>query len=321
LKARLDQLLPDNGFTAADLQECQRWAPSGLWRQIQLSLQRENVSFSDQDFLDERSRVHNLTDPQIAVLMRAIARFAVGEKVVEDELQPLIDFYRRGDPSDRWRALFVMIQQAEEKIHAGFFGRYREIVFGVMDDREKDLRMGTLKERYLNTEDLYSRPFRRFFTTRLPDVLGRLHKAERSTFGTFREMAAIACYHVFAEGVVAETAYFAFEKALATKDGDTLPTILKGIRMIKGHESTHIAFGVLRLREMMEGSWLSRVVLKSVFLANCLMNVPSVIGIVGAVHREHPGSFPFPLNRLELAAEGLKQFKSRFWSVLSSRGS
>ena len=115
------------------------------------------------------------------------------------------------------------------EVHAEFFGRYKEIVFGVTDDREKDLRMGTLKERYLNTEDLYSRPFRRFFTTRLPDVLRRLHKAERSTFGTFREMAAIACYHVFAEGVVAETAYFAFEKALATKDGDTLPTILKGI--------------------------------------------------------------------------------------------
>ncbi len=221
----------------------------------------------------------------------------------------------------RYRALFVRIQQAEEKIHAEFFNRYREIVFESSPSGEHAHRIGALKASYLNTDDPHSRPFRRFFTERLPRILAGMNDAETSTFPSFREVAALSCYHIFAEGVVAESAYFAFEKALNGKEGKLLPTLLRGIEMIKQHETTHIGFGVQRLREIMGGGWLHRAALKSVFLMNCLTNLPTVAGIVLAVHREHPGEFPFPLDRRELAAEGIKQFRRRFKAVMGWTGS
>ena len=315
LKRRLDQLIPDNQFSAEDLLNCKTIAPRA-WRLIQVSLEREQVNFSQEEFDTERVRVNNLKDEQIGVLMRAIARFAVGEKVVEDELQPLIDFYNRGDGKSRYLALFVAIQQAEEKIHADFFQQYKENVFSSGGGQNADPRMDRLKQKYLNTDDRYSKPFRRFFTERLPKVLARLNQADKSTAPQFKEMAALTCYHIFAEGVVAESAYFAFIKALASKEGEILPTVLKGIRMIKQHESTHIAFGVVRLQEIMDTSWPNRIALELGFLANCSANLPKIVGIIGAVHREHPGSFPFPLDRRELALEGISQLKSRLKSVL-----
>ncbi|MFN4894505.1 MAG: hypothetical protein ACK5GN_14455 [Pseudomonadota bacterium] len=86
--------------------------------------------------------------------------------------------------------------------------------------------------------------------------------------------------------------------------------------MIKQHESTHIAFGVTRLQEIMQANWLSRTAFKFVFLVNCMASFPTVAGIVLAVHREHPGNFPFPLDQLKLAREGLKQLASRLRAVL-----
>jgi hypothetical protein len=103
---------------------------------------------------------------------------------------------------------------------------------------------------------------------------------------------------------------------------ELLPTTLKGIAMIKADESTHIAYGVVRLRELIAGdsttkaSWTRGMMMRGLFVMNCLANMPSVIGIVGAVHREHPGTFPFELDRQQLAREGVKQFWSRWKGVL-----
>ncbi len=92
--------------------------------------------------------------------------------------------------------------------------------------------------------------------------------------------AALVCYHIFAEGVVAESAYFGFQKALT------------------------------------KAPWTRGMMMRVLFVMNCLANMPSVIAIVGAVHREHPGEFPFELDRQQLAREGVKQFWSRLKGVL-----
>lgn len=317
LKQRLDQLVPDNRCSEAFLANGPTFAPE-VWRLIKLSLERSPVEFSDQEFIDERARVQALNDEQIAVLMRAVARFTVGEAVVEEQLAPLINFYETGcvgDIAAEYRALFIKIQQAEEQIHADFFRKYQDIVFGESEDTKQNSRMEQLRDTFLNTDDRYSKPFRRLFTERLPTILGRLEHAQGSPFSTWREIAALTCYHLFAEGVVAESAYFGFQKALSTSDGELLPTVLKGIAMIKQHESRHIGYGVSRLREIMDTGWLSRAVLRCVFLANLVGGLPTVVGIVRAVHREHPGEFPFPLDRSELRKEGVKQFLSRITAV------
>ncbi len=253
--------------------------------------------------------------------MRAISRFSVGEKVVEDELQPLLDFYQR-DKSDgiaRYRALFITIQQAEEKIHADFFREYSGRVFDTSQWPEQKERIEKLKDEYLNTDDKFSKPFRSFFENRLPKILGRLANTDSWIPPFVKELTALTCYHMFAEGVVAESAYFGFFKALKNDNGEILPTILKGIDMIKKHESTHIAYGVIRLRELIEGSLAKRIGMSALFAASCASNLPSVIGIVAAVHREHPGEFPFDLDRNELQRNGIRHFISRLRGVLGKR--
>jgi ribonucleoside-diphosphate reductase beta chain len=310
---------------------CKSFAPS-VDRLIDLSLRRERPTFTEEDFKSERSRVNDLNDKQAGVLMRAIARFTVGERIVENQLTPLIDFYNRDntDGAARVRALFIKIQQAEEKIHADFFADYVQHVFGNSGDEAQDRRrIQELKDKYFNTDDPFSRPFKNLFEGRLPRVLARLSAPQRWLPAAFRETAALVCYHIFAEGVVAESAYFGFQKALtrpAANPGnqphELLPITLKGIAMIKADESTHIAFGILRLRELIAGdsttkaSWTRGIMMRGLFVMNCLANMPSVIGIVGAVHREHPGKFPFELDRQQLAREGVKQFWSRLKAVL-----
>jgi hypothetical protein len=310
---RLQELAPNSEFREADLQQCQRNSPA-IWRLVEVSLQRASVNFTDQELEGERARVHQLKDEQIGVLMRAVARFTVGEKIVEDELSPLLNFYKkRGQDADCAHALYITIQQAEEKIHAEFFKRYSEVVFGASGDSVQDARMQTLCREFLNTDDDYSKPFRKFFTESLPSILKKAETSANSKNSTLAEISALACYHGFAEGVIAETAYFGFQKALGARDGteEILPTILKGIDMIKDHESTHIAFGILRLREILDRPLISRVALSGWLAVRGAFHLPAVIGIVRAVHREHPGEFPFPLDKAELAKEGIKQFMSR----------
>jgi hypothetical protein len=313
LMQRLQELAPNSEFSEADLLQCQRNSPA-IWRLVKVSLERASVDFTDQELEEERARVHHLKDEQIGVLMRAVARFTVGEKIVEDELSPLLSFYKkRGQDADRAHALYIAIQQAEEKIHAEFFKRYSEVVFGASRDSAQDARMQMLCREFLNTDDDYSKPFRKFFTESLPSILKKAETSADSKNSTLAEISALACYHVFAEGVVAETAYFGFQKALGAR-GDkeaTLPTILKGITMIKDHESTHIAFGILRLREILDRPLISRVARLGWLAVRGAIHLPSVAEIVIAVHREHPGEFPFPLDRVELAKNGVQQFLSR----------
>ena len=153
-------------------------------------------------------------------------------------------------------------------------------VFGESGDEAQDRRIQELKDKYLNTDDPFSRPFRKLFEDRLPQILARLSAPQRCLPAAFRETAALVCYHIFAEGVVAESAYFGFQKALT------------------------------------KAPWTRGMMMRGLFVMNCLANMPSVIGIVGAVHREHPGEFPFELDRQQLAREGVKQFWSHLKGVL-----
>jgi ribonucleotide reductase beta subunit family protein with ferritin-like domain len=311
---------------------CKTFAPS-VYRLIDLSLKRERPTFTRDDFESDRNLLKDLKDTEIAVLMRAIARFRVGERVVESELTPLIEFYTRNnkDSASRYRALFIRIQQAEEKIHADFFADYVTHVFGESGDDNQNERIRTLKDTYLRTDDPFSKPFKKFFESRLPRILGRLAAPQSWIPAVVRETAALVCYHIFAEGVIAESAYFGFEKALSeqerTADGnesikERLPILLKGIKMIKKDESTHIGFGVLRLQELLRGdpssNWYrtTRAAMPGLFLLNCLTNLPALLGILGAVHREHAEDFPFKINRQQLRDEGRRQLRLRLKAVL-----
>lgn len=181
----------------------------------------------DVDFSRERADWLALADDERRLLLRLVAGFRVGERGVIHELAPLQIRFRR----DGWieEEVFVAAQMYEEARHVQFFERW--LVEALPGRFGVDVPYPTLHG------DMFS--------VRLPRAMRALLEDD----GPEALLEAVMLYHVYVEGVAAESGYSLYY-ALFERSG-RFPGLERGIRLIQRDEERHIAFGVHVLRRLL----------------------------------------------------------------------
>jgi len=181
----------------------------------------------DVDFSRERADWLALADDERRLLLRLVAGFRVGERGVTHELAPLQIRFRR----DGWieEEVFVAAQMYEEARHVQFFERWL---------------IEALPGRF-GVDVPYPALHGDMFSVRLP----RAMRALLDDDGPEALLEAVVLYHVYVEGVAAESGYSLYY-ALFERSG-RFPGLERGIRLIQRDEERHIAFGVHVLRRLL----------------------------------------------------------------------
>ena len=179
----------------------------------------------DIDFSQDKKDWQSLTELQRDQTLQLIAFFYSAEEAVTHDILPLI--YAISKKGHLEEEMYLTTFLFEEAKHIDFFNLLLENL-GV----KKDL-------------NAYHTPvYRKLFDEILPETMGKLMKDQSP------KAIADACivYNMFAEGVLAETGYWAFCESL--KKIDKMPGLLEGISYIKRDESRHIGFGTYLLQRL-----------------------------------------------------------------------
>jgi ribonucleoside-diphosphate reductase beta chain len=148
------------------------------------------------------------------------ALFQAGEESVTLDLLPLIETIALEGRLEE--ELFLTAFLWEEGKHTVFFRRVLDEVCGADGD----------------LHGLHTPSYRKVFYEELPVALGAL-RDDRSPSAQVR---AAVTYTMIVEGVLAETGYHSYERALARRG--LLPGLREGLALVKRDESRHIAYGV-----------------------------------------------------------------------------
>jgi ribonucleoside-diphosphate reductase beta chain len=179
------------------------------------------------DFSRDREDWQSLTEPQRGVLTQLASEFVGGEEVVTLEIVPLLRAVgAAGYLEDQMYLTSFVFEEAK---HVDFFNRFLHEVLG--NERP-------------DAHQYFGDNFRRLFFDELPRALQRLDTDPSPE----RQAEASVVYNMIAEGVVAETGYFAFYSIL--RKYDVMPGTLRGIRLIQQDESRHIRYGVYLLERL-----------------------------------------------------------------------
>lgn len=182
----------------------------------------------DLDFSEDRRHWQSLGDQEREVILHLTSLFEAGEMGVTVDLLPLVLVIAREGRLEE--ELFLTTFLFEEGKHTYFFRRFLGEVCEVNGDLGR-----------------FSTPsFRRIFEQELPEAMNAL-LADSSPAAQVR---AAVTYNLIVEGVLAETGYHAYHKALARND--LLPGLRRGIGYLKRDESRHIAYGVFLLSRLLE---------------------------------------------------------------------
>ena len=180
------------------------------------------------DFSQERNHWMSLNEDQNELLARLIAGFRVGERGVTHELAPLQAVLRDEGRLDE--EMYVTAQMFEEARHVEFFETWiTETLPGVWG---KDIPYPQLRG------DMFS--------SRLPEVMRALHTDPSPA----AQMKAIVLYHLYIEGVGAESSYPMYFE-IFDKTG-LFPALEEGISLIRRDEARHIAFGTYLLQRLLQ---------------------------------------------------------------------
>jgi len=187
------------------------------------------------------------TGEEFDMLRLGIARFGGGEEAVTEDLMPLGLALEDTDAR-----MFLTTQLYEEAKHTRFFDRYWEEVLDPVA-AELDLEpTDPTDERYLNDSyvalfDAVEDAMADLLSDDSPEALAR----------------AYSHYHVVAESVLAQTAYYSLQSAFGD-DGDdavitrpreempTLEGLVEGIASIRSDEGRHVGFGVHEVRRLVQ---------------------------------------------------------------------
>jgi ribonucleoside-diphosphate reductase beta chain len=86
--------------------------------------------------------------------------------------------------------------------------------------------------------------YAQLFFEQLPDALNALlHDTSDAAL-----VRAISTYHIIIEGVLAETGYHGYQRALHANG--LMPGIVRGVELVQRDEARHIAYGLNRLQRM-----------------------------------------------------------------------
>jgi ribonucleoside-diphosphate reductase beta chain len=181
----------------------------------------------DIDFGPDREHWATLTDEERDLLLRLTALFLAGEEGVTLDLLPLIMVIAGEGRIEE--EMFLTSFLWEEAKHVDFF--HNGFVRQVVPDP------GDLGRYHTPT-------YRRIFYEELPRAMGAL----KTDSGREAQVRASVTYNMIVEGVLAETGYDAYYRALERRD--LFPGLREGIGYLKRDESRHIAYGVFLLSRL-----------------------------------------------------------------------
>lgn len=241
----------------------------------------------DVDLALDAGQWPDLTDRERDLILRGCAVFLGGEAAVTHDLAPLLVAVRR-EGGHLEEEMFLTVQLFEEAKHVEWFERW-------LNDVAPDAALPS------PATDSY----RALFEEALPQTLGRL--LADSSRGA--QLQASTVYHLLIEGVLAETGYRGFARAL--KGRDLLPGLITGIELVQRDEARHISFGIYFIRRLL----LAEPALRPQLDDTLNRLLPHVLGIVGDVLAPYGDDVPFGLSATELIEYAGEQFAKRMSAV------
>ncbi|MFN8471702.1 MAG: R2-like ligand-binding oxidase [Anaerolineae bacterium] len=225
-----------------------------------------------------------LTQEEQDLILRLCSVFVAGEEAVTADLAPLMLALRQGGGSLE-EQMFVTTQLFEEAKHVEMFDRYFADVF----------------RSPVNTDQYYTDSYRRIFFEELPHALDRLltDPSPRA------QVVAVATYHMIVEGVLAETGYYAAQRALQASG--RLPGLVRAMQLIQRDEARHIAFGISLLHRLVSDD----VALWDVLIERMNELLPVALEIIADAFTPYGDQIPFNVNPVEMVEYGATQFNHR----------
>ena len=207
------------------------WDPD----EIELAGDREELLAHEGQFSGE----------EFDMLRLGIARFGGGEEAVTEDLLPLGLALEGTDEK-----MFLTSQLYEEAKHTRFFDRYwEEVLTPVAEELDLEVTEPT-DERYLNEDyvalfDAVEDAMAALLDDQSPETLAR----------------AYSHYHVVAESVLAQTAYYSLQSAFSPTGDDAVTTrpreelphlegLVAGIAKIRSDEGRHVGFGMHEVQRL-----------------------------------------------------------------------
>ncbi|GAC1332242.1 MAG: R2-like ligand-binding oxidase [Candidatus Dormibacteria bacterium] len=180
----------------------------------------------DLDFSQDRAHWQALSSVERDFLLRLLALFQAGEEAVTVDLLPLIHAVAQEGHIEE--EIYLTSFLWEEAKHVEMFRRWLTEVAEV----DYDL------DRYITPS------YRQLFFEELPTAMNRLLSAPTRA----NQAIASVTYNMVVEGMLAETGYHGFRRAL--KQQGIMPGICAGVELTARDESRHIRYGVFLLQRM-----------------------------------------------------------------------
>jgi ribonucleoside-diphosphate reductase beta chain len=233
------------------------------------------------------------TDRERDLILRAGSLFHAGEEAVTHDLAPLLMAIRR-DGTHLEDEMFLTTQIFEEAKHFEFFDRWFDQVV----------------RRSINPIDYLGPDYDTIFFHALPDSLNRL----LTDTSAIAQVEASVVYHMIIEGVLAETGYHGFYKAL--KEKDLLRGLTTGVELVQRDEARHIAFGVYFLQRHVRADRSLWATIEN------KMNelLPAVMSIIGDALAPYGDDIPFGLDIEEMLGYAGDQFARRMNAIERALG-
>jgi ribonucleoside-diphosphate reductase beta chain len=234
---------------------------------------------------DQRDWAH-LSQRERDILLRLSSQFLGGEEAVTHDLAPLLTAIRR-EGNLLEEEMFLTAQLFEESKHVEWFDRW----FDALSPLPKGEGPGA------GASDAYTT----LFTVELPVALNRL----LTDSSRQAQVEAFVTYHVIIEGVLAETGYRGYVRAL--KDNGIMPGTVRGVELVQRDEARHIAYGLYALQRLLKAD----AALWEVAQARLNVLLPLVFDIVVETFAPYGDDIPFGLDPSEFVAYAGQQFDHR----------
>ncbi|GIV84538.1 MAG: ribonucleotide-diphosphate reductase [Candidatus Roseilinea sp.] len=235
----------------------------------------------DIDLAQDARDWQRMNERERDIITRLSAQFLGGEVAVTHDLTPLLAAIRRqGGLLEE--EMFLTTQLFEESKHVEWFDRWWNA-------------MGALQA------PSCSAPYRQLFEVELPTALSRLLHDDSAR----AQVEAIATYHIIIEGVLAETGYHGFARAL--RDHGLMPGTVRGVALVQRDEARHIAYGLYALGRLLRGE----PALWDVLMARLNGLLPLALEIVSETFAPYGDDIPFGLDPAEFIAYAGEQFDHR----------
>ena len=246
---------------------------------------------SDLDLTQDKEDWASLADDERDILLRLLAQFQAGEEAVTLDLLPLImTIAQEGRIEEE---MFLTTFLWEEAKHTDFFNRVITEVTGNPGD----------------LSHYHQENYQTIFYNALPTALDRL----RTDSSPEAQIIASVTYNMIVEGVLAETGYYSFYRAL--RDKNLMPGTTEGIDRLKQDESRHIAYGIYLISRLVsENPDLWEVAENHM---NTLL-MPAVGVVTESLATYDPIPFGFKVE--DFTDYAMMQFQKRFARIQQSQG-